>query len=92
MYEADGQTVRGLFLFSQSREERASEVVLTGCPRVTQIAQMLGRRRETISTAIRQLEKANYLKTVRRGGALQQVMLTKKAVNKYLKGLRPPLP
>jgi CRP-like cAMP-binding protein len=92
MYEADGQTVRGLFLFSQNREERSSEIVLTGCPRVIQIAQMLGRRRETISTAIRQLEDANYLKTVRRGHVLQQVTLTRKAVNKYLKGLRPPLP
>lgn len=90
MYEADGQTVRGLFLFSQNREEKASEIVLTGCPRVFHIAQMLGCRRETISSAIGELEKASYLKTVRAGNALQQVTLTRKAVNKYLKGLHPP--
>jgi CRP/FNR family transcriptional regulator, cyclic AMP receptor protein len=90
MYEADGQTVRGIFLFSQHREERPTEVVLTGCPRIVQIAQMLGCRRETVSTAIAELEQGNYLKTVRAGNSLQQVTLTKKAVNKYLKGLHPP--
>ena len=90
MYEADGQTVRGLFLFSQHREERAYEVVLTGCPRILQIAQMLGCRRETVSTAIGELERAGYLKAVRSGNALQQVTLTKKAVNTYLKGLHAP--
>ena len=92
MYEADGQAVRGLFLFSQNCEEKASEIVLTGCPRILQIAQMLGCRRETVSTAIADLEKANYLKTVRAGNALQQVTLTRKAVNKYLKGLHAPFP
>jgi CRP/FNR family transcriptional regulator, cyclic AMP receptor protein len=92
MYEADGQTVRGLFLFSQHREERPSEIVLTGCPRIFQIAQMLGCRRETVSSAIAELEKGNYLKTVRAGKSLQQVTLTRKAVNKYLKGLHPPFP
>jgi CRP-like cAMP-binding protein len=92
MYEADGQSVRSLFLFSQHREERPSEIVLTGCPRILQIAQMLGCRRETVSTAIAELEKAGYLKAVRAGNALQQVTLTKRAVNKYLKGLHAPLP
>jgi CRP/FNR family cyclic AMP-dependent transcriptional regulator len=91
-YEADGQAIRGLFLFSQKREERSSEVVLTGCPPILQIAQMLGCRRETVSTAISELEKGNYLKTVRAGNSLQQVTLTKKAVNSYLKGLHAPLP
>jgi len=91
-YEADGQAVRGLFLFSEKREERSSEVVLTGCPPILQIAQMLGCRRETVSTAISELEKGNYLKTVRAGHSLKQVTLTKKAVNTYLKGLHAPMP
>jgi CRP/FNR family cyclic AMP-dependent transcriptional regulator len=91
-YEADGQAVRGLFLFSKNHEERASEVVLTGCPPILRIAQMLGCRRETVSTAISELEKGNYLKTFRAGNSLQQVTLTRKAVNAYLKGLHAPIP
>jgi CRP-like cAMP-binding protein len=91
MYEADGQTVRSLFLFSQHREERAAEIILSGCPRILEIAQMLGCRRETVSHAMAELEAAGYLKTTRSGNALTQVTLAKKAVNKYLKGLHPPL-
>jgi CRP/FNR family cyclic AMP-dependent transcriptional regulator len=90
MFDADGQTVRGLFLFSEHREDKPTEIVLTGCPRILHLAQMLGCRRETVSNAIGELEGAGYLKTVRSGNALQQVTLTRKAVNKYLKGLHPP--
>jgi len=91
MYDAEGQTVRALFLSCERAEDRPGQVVLTGCPRVLHIAQMLGCRRETVSTAISSLERAGYAKVTRAGNALEEIALSKKAVNKYLKGLHLPL-
>ena len=92
MYDRHGQTVRRLYLFSEPVES-AEEVTLRDCPQIQQLAQMLGCHRRKVSTALGELEAGRFIITRRHGNnQLLEVVLTKKAINKYLKGLHPRVP
>jgi CRP-like cAMP-binding protein len=92
MYDRHGQTVRRLYLFSE-RVHAPEQVVLSDCPQIQQLAQMLGCHRRKISTALSELEEGRFISTRRHGNnQLLEVILTKKAINKYLKGLHSRIP
>ena len=90
MYQAGGRALRRLFL-SGTAKDYHDEVVVTDCPTIQQIAQMLGTERETISKALSQLEEKQVIRIKRKGPALEEVTLTKRAINRYLPGLHLPV-
>src|SRR5688572_27457405 len=86
MYESDRQVLHRLFLSSHVERKDDGRVVLTECPQIQQIAQMIGCSRENAARRLTDLEQAGYIKTRRTPNRkLINVTIEKKGVNVYLK-------
>lgn len=91
MYESDRQVLQRLYLSSHIEETRDGRLVLSGCPQIHQIAQMIGCSRENVGRRLADLEEAGYIKTRRKPNRkLIDVTVEKKAVNVYLKDVPRP--
>ena len=58
MFDVHGQVVRALI--TRSREDDGDRFIVRPKPTQDEIAQMIGRTRETVNRAIRELKKGNF--------------------------------
>jgi hypothetical protein len=79
------QVLYRLYLSSQREQQADGRLVLSACPQIQQIAQMIGCTREKVARRLSELERARCVKTRRMPNRrLIEVTVEKKGVNLYL--------